>query len=62
MIGNIIVRLDTKQMLAEKCELKLQVERNLDRAFSHKVPDLSIKGGLSKVHATIDSDQVKLSF
>jgi len=49
-------------MLAEKCELKLQVERNLDRAFSHKVPDLSIKGGLSKVHATIDSDQVKLSF
>lgn len=47
-------------MLAEKCELKLQIERNLDRAFSHKVPDLSIKGGLSKVHATIDSEQVSV--
>ena len=57
-VGSFLVRLQPKPILAEKCELKLQVERNLDKAFSHRVPDLSIKGGLSKVHATVDTDQV----
>jgi len=56
--GGFLVRLQPKQMLEEKCELKLQVERNLDKTFCHRVPDLSIKGGLSKVHATVDSEQV----
>ncbi len=53
-----MVRLQPKQLLEDKCELKLQVERNLDKAFSHRVPDLSIKGVLSKVHVAVDSEQV----
>ena len=47
-------------ILKEKCELKLQVERNLDRGFSHNVPDLSVKGLLSQVHASVDVEQYKL--
>ena len=47
-------------MLKDKCELKLQVERNLDSGFSHNVPDNTIKGLLSKVHAVIDVEQYKM--
>ena len=57
-VGGFLVRLQPKQLLEDKCELKLQVERNLDKAFSHRVPDLSIKGVLSKVHVAVDSEQV----
>ena len=57
-VGNFLVQLQPNQILKEKFELKLQVERNLDRAFCHRVPDVSVNGGLSKIHATIDADQV----
>ena len=56
-VGSFIVHLQPKQVLKEKCELKLQIERNLDKAFNHRVPDTSVKGGLSRVHATIDEQQ-----
>ena len=59
-VGGFIVHLQPKQVLKEKCELKLQIERNLDKAFNHRVPDLSVKGGLSEVHATIDVQQYML--
>ena len=59
-VGSFIVHLQSKQVLKEKCELKLQIERNLDKAFNHKVPDTSIKGGLSRVHATVDEQQFVL--
>ena len=59
-VGSFIVHLQPKQVLKEKCELKLQIERNLDKAFNHRVPDTSIKGGLSRVHATIDGQQYML--
>ena len=59
-VGSFIVHLEPKQVLKEKCELKLQIERNLDKAFNHRVPDLSVKGGLSRVHATIDGQQYML--
>ena len=47
-------------LLRNKLELKLQVERNLDKGFCHNVPDLSVKGVLTKVHAVVDLDQYKL--
>ncbi|KAI5737130.1 hypothetical protein M8J76_010314 [Diaphorina citri] len=47
-------------LLSEKCQLKLQVERNLMSHFSKKVPDMSIKGVLSKLAASIDLPQYKL--
>ncbi|XP_071747088.1 intermembrane lipid transfer protein VPS13D [Lepeophtheirus salmonis] len=56
-VHGFIVRLSSKQLLKEKCELQLQIERNLDKAFSHRVPDLSLKGILSTVHAVVNPEQ-----
>lgn len=56
-IGSFIVHIGHKPILNDKFELKLQVERNLDKAFSHRVPDLSVKGALSKLHSAIDLQQ-----
>ena len=62
VVGGFIVRqnADFKVLLQEKCELQLQVERNLDKAFNHQVPDLSLNGSLSRVHATVDEKQYAL--
>ena len=57
VVGSFIVRLQRKPLLKQKFELKLQIERNLDKAFSHRVPDMSVKGTLSRLHAVIDVDQ-----
>jgi len=59
-VGSCLLRRQVKPLLKDKCELKLQIERNLDKGFSHNVPDLSIKGLLSKVHAVVDIEQYKL--
>ena len=59
-IGNCLLRRQNQPLLRDKLELKLQVERNLDKGFSHNVPDLSIKGLLSRVHAVVDVEQYKL--
>ncbi|KAK8735874.1 hypothetical protein OTU49_017439, partial [Cherax quadricarinatus] len=47
-------------MLRDKCALKLQVERNLDTALGHTVPDISVHGMVKKVHATINTLDYKL--
>lgn len=49
IVGNFILRMkesddSSTSLLKEKFELKLQIERNLDKAFNHRVPDLSVKG------------------
>jgi len=59
-VGSCLLRKQVKPLLKDKCELKLQIEKNLDKGFSHNVPDLSIKGLLSKVHAVVDIEQYKL--
>ncbi len=60
LVGSFIVRLQKKPLLKEKFELKLQLERNLDKAFSHRVPDMSVKGVLSRLHAVVDVNQYML--
>ena len=57
VVGSFIVRLRRTPLLKEKFGLKLQIERNLDKAFSHRVPDMSVRGALSRLHAAIDVDQ-----
>ncbi|CAL4081883.1 unnamed protein product, partial [Meganyctiphanes norvegica] len=47
-------------LLKDKCALKLQVERNLDSMICHSVPDMSVHGMLSKVHATVNLSQYKI--
>ena len=59
-VGSCLLRRQAKPLLKEKCELKLQIERNLDNGFSHNVPALSVKGLLSEVHAVVDVEQYKL--
>ena len=59
-IGSCLLRRQARPLLRDKLELKLQVERNLDKGFSHNVPDLSIKGMLTRVHAIVDIEQYKL--
>ncbi|KAE8593143.1 hypothetical protein XENTR_v10019000 [Xenopus tropicalis] len=47
-------------LLTERCRMKLQLERNLDKEISHAVPDLSIHGNLSSVHCSLDLSDYKL--
>ncbi|XP_032904331.1 vacuolar protein sorting-associated protein 13D isoform X4 [Amblyraja radiata] len=47
-------------LLKERCCLKLQVERNLDKEISHAVPDMAIHGSLSSVHCSLDLGKYKL--
>ncbi|CAN2388149.1 Vacuolar protein sorting 13 homolog D (S. cerevisiae) [Pristimantis euphronides] len=47
-------------LLTERCRLKLQLERNLDKEISHSVPDMSIHGNLSSVHCSLDLGKYKL--
>ncbi|XP_053307347.1 intermembrane lipid transfer protein VPS13D [Spea bombifrons] len=54
------VRQKGGSLLAECCRLKLQLERNLDKEFSHTVPDMSIHGSLSSVHCSLDLSKYKL--
>ncbi|XP_069096842.1 intermembrane lipid transfer protein VPS13D isoform X1 [Pleurodeles waltl] len=57
---SFLVRQKGLSLLAERCRLKLKVERNLDREISHAVPDMSIHGSLSSVHCSIDLSKYKL--
>ncbi|XP_041130652.1 vacuolar protein sorting-associated protein 13D-like isoform X3 [Polyodon spathula] len=54
------VRRTGVNLLKERCRLKLQVERNLDKELSHAVPDMSIHGSLSSVHCSLDLERYRL--
>ncbi|KAM4703144.1 intermembrane lipid transfer protein VPS13D [Rhinophrynus dorsalis] len=54
------VRQTGGSLLTERCRLKLQLERNLDKEISHAVPDMSIHGSLSSVHCSLDLSKYKL--
>ncbi|KAM6977932.1 LOW QUALITY PROTEIN: intermembrane lipid transfer protein VPS13D [Aplochiton taeniatus] len=54
------VRRTGDNLLKERCRLKLKVERNLDSALSHSVPDMSIHGSLSSVHCSLDLERYQL--
>ncbi|XP_078095171.1 intermembrane lipid transfer protein VPS13D isoform X4 [Mustelus asterias] len=55
-----LVRHVDGNLLKERCWLKLQVERNLDKEISHAVPDVAIHGSLSSVHCSLDLNKYKL--
>lgn len=57
--GNFNVERQSK-LLEEKCELSLQVERNLEGDISHSVPDFCIEGSLSSVYCSLCLEQFKL--
>ncbi|XP_047110726.1 vacuolar protein sorting-associated protein 13D [Schistocerca piceifrons] len=47
-------------LLQEKCQLHLQVDRNLNYQKHLWIPDMSVNGKLSAVHAAVDLAQYKL--
>ena len=49
-----------RPLLEEKCELTVQVERNLDTFVSRRVADISVHGCISKVHAQVNEETYKL--
>ncbi|XP_075234181.1 vacuolar protein sorting 13D [Lycorma delicatula] len=59
-MGSYWIQTNDSSMLREKCQLQLQVERNLMSRFTHCVPDMSIKGTLSTLAATLNVDEYKL--
>ncbi|XP_077106391.1 intermembrane lipid transfer protein VPS13D isoform X2 [Ranitomeya variabilis] len=60
MFPSYFVRQTGGSLLTERCRLKLQLERNLDKEISHSVPDMSIHGSLSSVHCSLDLSKYKL--
>uniref|UniRef100_UPI00398EEC11 intermembrane lipid transfer protein VPS13D isoform X3 n=1 Tax=Pristiophorus japonicus TaxID=55135 RepID=UPI00398EEC11 len=60
LFPSYLVRHLDGNLLKERCWLKLQVERNLDKEISHAVPDMAIHGSLSSVHCSLDLSKYKL--
>ncbi|XP_069775082.1 intermembrane lipid transfer protein VPS13D isoform X2 [Narcine bancroftii] len=60
LFPSYLVRHFDGNLLKERCCLKLQVERNLDKEISHAVPDVAIHGSLSSVHCSLDLSKYKL--
>lgn len=59
-MGSYIVCKQGANLLNDKCQLKLIVERNLSGGCSHNVPDFSIHGTLSRLETVLNSQQYKL--
>ena len=51
-MGGYVLRQHSQKLLRQTCELQLQVERNLDKAFNNQVPDFSINDSISNIHVT----------
>ncbi|XP_046550135.1 vacuolar protein sorting-associated protein 13D-like [Haliotis rubra] len=47
-------------ILREKCQLDLHVERNLECDISHRAPDWQVSGKLSSIYCHLDLAQYKL--
>ncbi|XP_078281630.1 intermembrane lipid transfer protein VPS13D isoform X1 [Rhinoraja longicauda] len=60
LFPSYLVRHLDGNLLKERCCLKLQVERNLDKEISHAVPDMAIHGSLSSVHCSLNLGKYKL--
>lgn len=62
MFPSFVIKKQGNDLLQQKFMLQVQVERNLDSAISHIVPDWAIEGVLSSVHVTLDKEQYLLIF
>ena len=48
VVGGFLLRQHSQKLLQQTCELQLQVERNLDKAFNHQVQASARVGAISK--------------
>ncbi|XP_078319654.1 intermembrane lipid transfer protein VPS13D-like [Crassostrea virginica] len=58
--NSFLVQRQDGSFLKEKIQLKLTIEKNLDRYVSHSAPDFRSKLSLSSVHFNLDVSQYKL--
>lgn len=58
--GSVRITKEGPSLLPHKCQLKLQIDRNLDTHLSREVPDISVKGTLAKLEISLDLSQYKL--
>lgn len=58
--SSFVVMKRGEPLLKQKCELKLQIERNLHVDFNHAAPDIAVNGEISTVHCSVDVEQYKL--
>lgn len=59
-MGSYVVCKQDANLLNDKCQLKLIVERNLETWRSHNVPDFSVQGTLSRLEAVLNLQQYQL--
>ncbi|XP_037089594.1 LOW QUALITY PROTEIN: vacuolar protein sorting-associated protein 13D-like [Pollicipes pollicipes] len=60
-LGSYLVRpASGGRLLKQKAGLSLLVERNLDAALNHDVPDMSVRGSLSTLSLSVDLPQYRL--
>ncbi|XP_071113916.1 intermembrane lipid transfer protein VPS13D-like [Haliotis cracherodii] len=55
-----VVQMEPGNILREKCQLDLHVERNLECDISHSSPDWQVNGKLSSIYCHLDLAQYKL--
>lgn len=60
LFGGYLIEKKGPSLLQEKCELKLQVERNLMSSVTKIVPDLSIRGNITTLAIRLDVPQYRL--
>ncbi|XP_054931274.2 intermembrane lipid transfer protein VPS13D isoform X1 [Dermacentor andersoni] len=57
---SIFIKKNGGPLLKRTLMLHLLVEKNLDSAFNHSVPDWTVEGNFSSVHVTLDRSQYAL--
>ncbi|CAN8016602.1 unnamed protein product [Ixodes persulcatus] len=57
---SFLIKKSGGSLLKRTFMLHLQVEKNLDSAFNHSVPDWTVQGSFSSVHFTLDRSQYRL--
>ncbi|XP_077510398.1 vacuolar protein sorting 13D isoform X2 [Amblyomma americanum] len=57
---SIFIKKNGGPLLKQTLMLHLLVEKNLDCAFNHSVPDWTVEGNFSSVHVTLDRSQYAL--
>ncbi|XP_077532737.1 vacuolar protein sorting 13D isoform X2 [Haemaphysalis longicornis] len=57
---SILIKKNGGPLLKQTLMLHLMVEKNLDSAFNHSVPDWTVEGSFSSVHVTLDRSQYAL--
>jgi len=61
ILGSYLIRRNGgPSLLTETCEMKLEIQRNLDAHLSRIIPDIDVRGLLSTVRCSVDEEQYKL--